>query len=89
MVRQARTVALPVMGSRGISGREAFTNKAYTFGAIDGMEVADVASLRGLVDGALGKSVKHSVDLVSQRSATSSCIHHESISKWVAIALKK
>lgn len=55
------------------------------------MEEVDVASLGGLVDGALGKSVKLSVDLVSQRSATSSCMfrHHESISKWVAIALKE
>ena len=58
-------------------------------GAIDGMEVVDVASLGGL-DGALGKSEKLSVDLVSQRSATSSRMLRQrgSISIWVAISIE-
>ena len=54
------------------------------------MEEVDVASLGGLVDGALGKSEKLSVDLVSQRSATSSRMLRQrgSISIWVAISIE-
>ena len=76
MARQARMVVLLVIGSRGISGREAFTKKVSLSETFDDFLAIVVAPLVGLAEGTpVGKSEMLSVNLVIALIAIISCTH--------------